>query len=161
MTTILQRLLKHPHAAVFDKAPHAELVMRVRHDDGFVWAVADNVLSVTAGAFEKDYDLTAMTVGELAAELEADGFEVNALSSAFTGLSAVVLVEGRGDQDQSNGDKITGFTNLLYSFLGAYGRELRAAGGQIEQGLRQMVIHQAEDSWLDLWGALYNTPRAA
>ena len=32
--TTLQRLLKYPHAAVFDKDPLAELAIRVRHDDG-------------------------------------------------------------------------------------------------------------------------------
>ena len=31
--TTLQRLLKYPHAAVFDKDPLAELAIRVRHDD--------------------------------------------------------------------------------------------------------------------------------
>lgn len=157
--TTLQRLLKYPHAAVFDKAPGAELALRVRHDDGAVWTVADEVMTVTAGEFERRYNLADFTVGSLAAAMQADGFEVPTLSPEWQHRSALVLVEGTGDQGESNGDHVHAFTSLLWVLLSGYAVEVRAAEYQVDQALRQMVITTAEGEWLDLWGTLYGVPR--
>ena len=157
--TTLQRLLKYPHAAVFDTSPEAEPVLRLRSDAGLSWRVRDEVLSVVSGDRSLSYDLAALSVGQLAASLQQDGFDVGPVNPHFTGLSATVLVEGAGDQLQSNGDRLTGFRSLLWILYSAYAPELREAGNQVQQALRQMVITQAEGEWLDLWGILYNTPR--
>lgn len=158
--TILKRLTGYPHAAVFDKAPAEEQVFRLRHADGATWSIADAVMTVRAGgAAGTDYDLAALTVGELAAELEADGYQVTGLSGGFSGLSALVLVERDGEQGESNGDRVTGYTSLMWALMGGYGVVLRRASAQVLQALRQMVITQAETEWLDLWGKLYNEGR--
>lgn len=57
------------------------------------------------------------------------------------------------------GPALHGFTNLLYSFLSGYAREVRALRQQIPEAIKQMVIPDAEDEWLDLHGGLYNVPR--
>lgn len=159
MTTALQSLLKYPHAAVFDKAPGASLALRVRHPDGAVWSVADESLTVTAGTLVKVYDLSIYTIGALAAVLESDGFEVLNVSTEWQNRSALVLIEGRGDQGESNGDHLSAFTSILWGLLTGYAVEVRAASGQVQQALRQMVITQAEGEWLDLWGTLYSVGR--
>lgn len=158
-TTTLQRLLKYPHAAVFDKAPGQELALRLRHPDGATWVVAEEVLSVSAGGVAREYDLTEHTVSSLANALEADGFEVAYQSAQFASHGASVLVEGKGDQNQSNGDHIGAFTSPLWAIMGGYAREVREAEYQKDQALRQMVITQAEGEWLDLWGMLYAEER--
>ena len=160
MRTMLQRLLKHPHRAVFDTSPRAVQAFRLSHPDGAAWAIADEVMTITAGGETYTYQLAELTFGHLVAALQADGFTVTGISPEFSGLLASVLVEGSGDQAQSNGNQVTGFTNLLWSLLGGYARELRAARDQIPEALKQMVIHTAEGEWLDLWGALYNLLRA-
>jgi hypothetical protein len=157
--TALQRLLKYPHAAVFDVAPAAELAFRLRHPSGASWSIADRVLTATAGALTVTHDLRQHTVGALAAQLVTDGFMVESLSSQFLGLSAVVLVEGSGDQVQSNGDHITGFTSLLWVLLSGYADEVLGAREQVRQALLQMVIGTADGEWLDLWAVLYGVPR--
>lgn len=157
--TVLQRLLKYPHRAVFDTDAHAEPVLRLRGETGMAWQVADEVLIIQAGDRALRYDLAAMTVGQLAASLAADGLEVGPIAAEFAGLSATVLVEGAGDQAQSNGDRLQGFTSLLWSLYSAYGRELRQAGDQVRQALRQMVIPQAEGEWLELWANLYGVEK--
>lgn len=157
--TALQRLLKYPHRAVFDTAPAAELALRVRHPAGAEWLVEDGVLLAAGGDDTFTYDLSSLTVGGLAAALQADGFEVDGFSGTFAGLSAAVLVEGRGREAESNGDRLEGFTNPLYALYGGYAGELREAQHQIGEALRQMVITQAEGEWLDLWGTLYNERR--
>lgn len=160
--TTLQRLLRHPHAAVFDKAPGAELVLRIRHEEGSTWSIADASLTATAaGQPPRTYDLSALSVGQLANALRADGFDVQPGAPEFELLSAMVLVEGRGDQDTSNGDHVHGFTSLLWAIMTAYGAEIREAEYQVQQALRQMVITQAEGEWLDLWGTLYGVQREA
>lgn len=155
----LQRLLKYPHAAVFDKSAQAEPVLRVRSAEGLTWRVADEVLTVSAGDRILSYELDQLTVGQLAASLQQDGIQVEFLSNDASGFSATVLVEGAGDQGQSNGDRLSRFRNLLWSLYSGYAREVRDAGEQVGQVLRQMVIPQAEDEWLDLWGALYGVAR--
>lgn len=157
--TALQRLLKYPHAAVFDKAPGADLALRIRHPDGAKWLVADEVMTVTAGALERIYPLAGRTFGSLAAALQDDGFEVPTLSTQWMTRSALAAVEGSGDQAASNGDHIYAFTSLLWAVLSGYAGETREAGLQVVQALRQMVLTDAEGEWLDLWGKLYNEPR--
>lgn len=159
--TTLQRLLKYPHAAVFDKDPLAELAIRVRHDDGCTWSVAAGVLVVTAGAAEHVYQLTDFTVAQLADRLELDGFQVARVNSDYGHLSALALVEGSNDQWQSNGDHLRVFTSLMWALFQGYSREIDAAQEQVRQALLQMVITTAEGEWLDLWGALYGVPRVA
>lgn len=159
MSTVLQRLLKHPHSAVFDKAPGAELALRVRHPDGCIWVIADEALVVTAGVVSRTYDLSGLSVGQLAAALVSDGFEVLSLSPDWLTRPAMALIEGQGDQGASNGDHIEAFTSILWVLLSGYAAEARAADYQVSQALRQMVITQAEGEWLDLWGALYSVGR--
>lgn len=157
--TALQRLLKYPHAAVFDKAPAAELALRLRHPDGASWRVADGVLTASAAGTDWSYDISSHTVGSLAAALDVDGFEVAYLSPEFAARGASVLVEGAGDEALSNGDHLTAFTSPLWAIMSGYASEVREAEYQSEQALRQMVITQAEGEWLDLWGALYSEAR--
>lgn len=159
MTTTLQRLLKHPHAAVFDKAPQAEQAFRLQHANGATWTIADGVMTASDGANEYPFNLSALTVQQLASQLDAHGFDVSPVSATMAGLSAMVLVEGSGDQSLSNGDRIDGFTSLLWALLSSYSGELRDAKTQIGEALRQMRIPQAEGQWLDFWGNLYGFGR--
>ena len=158
-TTTLQRLLKHPHAAVFDKDPLAELVLRVSHAGGSSWVVAAGVLTVVAGGEEFTYQLTGYTVNTLADAMQADGLSVARVNSRYGHLSALALVEGNSGQWLSNGDHLRVFTSLLWALLQGYSREVDAAQEQIRQALLQMVIATAEGEWLDLWGTLYGVPR--
>lgn len=157
--TTLQRLLKHPHAAVFDKDPLAELVLRVSHAGGSSWVVAAGVLTVVAGGEEFTYQLAGYTVSTLANAMQADGLSVTRVNSQYGHLSALALVEGASDQWLSNGDHLRVFTSLLWALLQGYSREVDAAQEQIRQALLQMVIATAEGEWLDLWGTLYGVPR--
>ena len=158
-TTTLQRLLKHTHAAVFDKDPLAELVLRVSHAGGSSWVVAAGVLTVVAGGEEFTYQLTGYTVNTLADAMQADGLSVARVNSRYGHLSALALVEGNSGQWLSNGDHLRVFTSLLWALLQGYSREVDAAQEQIRQALLQMVIATAEGEWLDLWGTLYGVPR--
>ena len=159
MKSTLQNLLRHVHAAVFDKSPAPEPVFRLGHPDGAQWSVSDRVLTARAGALERTYALGTMTVAQLANALVADGFQVTELSPRFTSLLAVVLIEGEGGQNVSNGDLLQGFTSLLWVLMTGYAAETMAAREQVRQALRQMVITQAENDWLDVWGLLYGVQR--
>lgn len=157
--TTLGRMLKYPHRAVFDKAPDGELAFRLRHTNNAKWSIADGVLTATAGALEVTHDLTTVTVSQLVGLLVADGFEVLAQAAQFSSKSALVLVEGDGDQLVSNGDHIYGYRSILWAIFGGYAGEIRAARYQVQQALRQMVITTSEGEWLDLWGTLYAASR--
>lgn len=157
--TVLQKLLKYPHAAVFDASAHPALAFYLQHPLGAEWLVADDVLLTAAGSETFSYDLELRTVGQLASDLQSDGFVVSGLSGDFSGMSATVLADGKGREADSNGDHVYGFTNPLHSLYGGYAKELRVASKQVGEALKQMVITQAEDEWLDLWGQLYDQSR--
>jgi hypothetical protein len=160
MSTTLQRLLDYPHAAVFDKDPLASLAFRLNHPMGAAWTVAEGTLSASFASAEPfTYDLSAMTVSELADALRADGFTVLSESPDAAGMSALALVEGSGYQFESNGDHLNVFNSLLWSLFTGYAGEMRQARYQVGQALRQMIIPQAEGEWLDVWGGLYGVPR--
>lgn len=158
-TTTLQRLLKYPHSAVFEKSPAAELALRVRHDLGAKWSVADGQLSVAVAGTTWEYDLAQHTIGSLADALVADGFDIPFRASRYASYGALALVEGEGCQARSNGDHLSVFTSPLWAIMGGYAGEIREAEYQKDQALRQMVIWQSEGEWLDLWGALYSVAR--
>ena len=157
--TTLQRLLEHPHRAVFEKSPGDELVFRLSHANGVAWSIAEGVMVVRAGALERSYNLRSTTVMGLIAALRTDGFTVAHTSSRFDGYSALVLTEGEGNHLESNGDHVTAFTSLLWVLFTAYSGEVNEAQRQIGQALLQMVIGTAEGEWLDLWGSLYSVGR--
>jgi hypothetical protein len=175
--TTLQRLLKYPHSAVFDKAPGTELALRVRNHNGLTWVVADGKLLVTTGQSQvfdgtetfnglydwgsttREYDLMGQTLGQLANALRADGHDVVFEDDVLSARAAHTLTEGSGDQDLSNGDHLTVYTSVLWALLSAYAGELSLAEYQIGQALRQMILTQAEGEWLDVWASIYGVPR--
>jgi hypothetical protein len=159
MNKALYRILDYPHAPVFDKSPQEVLAMRVRHPDGLAWRVSEGVLTVTVGAESTEYDLSELTLGQLASALEDDGFDLPYQNPAVGGKSALTLLHGASNQDQSNGDHLKAYTSLLWALLASYGAEIDAAQEQILEALRQMVMTQAEAEWLDVWGVLYGIPR--
>jgi len=156
---VFKRLLAYPHAAVFDKAPDDSLAFRLRHPDGARWKIDDGWMDAWAGDARHTYDLSAGSVAMLVAALGADGFEVLQTNARFNGLSAMVLVDGAGDQGQSNGDHVTAFTSLLWVLFSGYAAELDVIHYQIRQALLQMVLTTADGEWLDLWGELYGVAR--
>jgi hypothetical protein len=157
--TALQKLLKYPHAAVFDKDPDARLALRLRHSAGATWSIGDEVLSATAAGVTHTYALDQLTVQGLASRLVTDGFQVADVNADFASLSALVLVEGAGDQGLSNGDHVQGFTSLLWALYGGYARQALDMRSAVREALLQMVMPTASGEWLDLWGTLYNVPR--
>jgi hypothetical protein len=157
--TALSRLLKYPHAAVFDVDAQPDLAFRLDHPDGAQWNVADNILTATAYGADHVYDLSLYTVGGLHDQLVADGFQIPYVSSNYLASSALALAEGAGNQGESNGDHINVFTSLLWALMSCYASETLAASAQVQQALRQMVIPQAEGEWLDVWGAIYGIQR--
>lgn len=158
-TTALRRLLKYPHQAVFDGSPVSELAFRLQHEDGASWSVGDRVFTAKAGDLEVEHDLRQFTVNQLVNQLAADGFTIVSPSPRFSGISALVLVDGSGSQNISNGDHVTAYTSLLWVLLNGYAGEVLDAEEQVRQALLQMVITTASGEWLDLWGALYGVPR--
>lgn len=156
--TTLQRLLTYPHAAVFDKGPDGDLALRIRHQDGADWSVAEEVLTVTAGALSRTYDLATLTIADLAGLLQADGFEPE-VADGWGSRSALVLAEGSGRQFDSNGDRLMAFRSLMWVLMSGYAGEVREARTQVREALRQMVLTTSEGEWLDLWGALYGVSR--
>lgn len=175
--TVLHRLLKYPHAAVFDPSPAPELALRLRNPAGLVWEVTGTTLHLVTGqnlAWDgtqnfngeydwgltvRDYSLLNKTVGDLADELRADGHDVVFENEAVASRGAHVLVAASGNQDTSNGDHLNAYTSLMWCLFDAYALELENANYEVDQALRQMVMTQAEDIWLDVWASLYGVPR--
>lgn len=176
--TTTTRLLKYPHAAVFDPSPAPELALRLRNPAGLVWEIADASLRLAVnplawdgsqnfgglydwGPTRRSYSLLGKTVGELADELRADGHEIAFENADLAERGAHVLIAGAGDQSVSNGDHLQAYTSLMWCLFDAYAVEVDAARYQVGQALRQMVMTQAEGEWLDVWATLYGVPRRA
>lgn len=176
--TTTTRLLKYPHAAVFDPSPAPELALRLRNPAGLVWEIVDATLRLAVnpltwdgsqdflglydwGPTRRSYSLANKTVGALADELRVDGHEIAFENADLADRGAHVLIAGAGDQSASNGDHIQAYTSLMWCLFDAYAVEVDAARYQVGQALRQMVMTQAEGEWLDVWATLYGVPRRA
>ena len=158
-TSTLQRLIKYPHSAVFDKDPLSVLVFRLWHDSVARWSIHGGSMAVEVGTSLFTYDLSTLTVTQLIDALRADGMDVQHISSRFDQHSALVLVDADGDQLESNGDHVYAFTSLMWALFSAYSREIDRASYEVQQALLQMVLLTAEGEWLDLWGTLYAVAR--
>jgi hypothetical protein len=155
----LKRLLKHPHRAVFDKSPDAGVAFLLHRDGGLSWSVFDGQMTVTTPARTYSYTLASYTIGSLINRLKVDGFDPVQPSFAFFGRSALILVEGEGDTNNSNGDQVMAFRSMLWALYSAYAPELRIAKEQVVQAIRQMIIWQSEGEWTDVWGNLFGISR--
>lgn len=159
MMTNREKLLSYLHSAVFDKAADPVLAMRIHHANGLSWTIKEQSLVCAVGGIQKTYDLSAVTLSQLAAALTADGIVVDYLSSEFASYSAFVLIEGSGNQSESSGDHLYAFTSIEWALMSTYANEVRHADDAKTQALRQMRIQQSEDVWAELWGKLFGVER--
>lgn len=139
-------------------------------DGGYIafsatWQVADRTLTATMledgeATNTVTFDLAEHTIASLADALDAAGFAVTVGASPAQGtLSALILCDGEGDSDTSNGDALYAWTSLLFAYLQPMAAELEEAGDQIGNMLLQMETQTAETEWLDFIGSYYAVPR--
>lgn len=158
--TTLQRLIRYPHAAVFDKDPGQEPAFRLSHALGsVVWSVAEGVMTASVNGSSFTYSLAGLTVAGLIDALRASGFQVAVANAEFGQHSALVLVEASGDSGASNGDVVSAFTSLLWALLSCYASEVSEARLQVAEALRQMLIPTSSGEWVSLYATLYGVPR--
>lgn len=160
---LTQKLLGYLNRA-FSRDPVRFMALRISYDGGMTWKIEDAVLTttVTGGSGSSQVvDLANFNLAQLANYFAAlPGYSVpfQIIGSAST-LGARVLMDGVGDQAQSNGDHLYAYTSLTWAYLEACSYELKNAREQIYQMLRQMVVPTAEDEWLDEIGDYYNVKR--
>lgn len=160
MIPMLERLLKYPHTP-FDKSSHERIALRVQHPDIFRWRVSNRVLSVSTEAWDNfiDFDLSALTMDELANALASAGFQIVYQDAELSGRSAAILLSGSGLESQSNGDALKAYDTLLWSLFDSYAIELESASAGIDQAMLQMYLDTADGEWLDYWGEYFGFPR--
>lgn len=161
---LTQRLIGYLNR-VFDKGPGEVLALRLRYDGtGMTWRVADGVLttSVIGGTGSAlSVNLSGYTVADLCVLLSSQpGYSVEYQDmSTFTGRSALVLLDGSGDQDKSNGDHLYGFTSVLWAYMDAVASELTLLKASISEAILQMSAKTASDEWVDEHGTFYKVAR--
>ena len=106
-------------------------------------------------------DLSLFTLGSLSAHIASQiGYEVlYSPPSEFSSLSALILIDGSGDQSESNGDHLYCYTSLLWSYVSSLSSELSDAKSEISEMLQQMSLQTADGEWLDELGSYYKVAR--
>lgn len=157
----MEKLLRYPHRAVFDTSAISSAVIRFDDYDGDLkWRISESVLEVDFGGIVRYFDLAGATVAQVVERLRMEQISAQVVDSDFSPLSGMVLVAD-GTDFRSDRDPIYGFSSLLWVLFYAYAKQVALARYQTVQALRQMVITQAGDEWLDLWGTLYSVDREA
>lgn len=161
---LTQKLINYLNR-VFDRDPQQVLALRLRYNGtSMKWQVANGVLTttVTGGpGVGLRVDLSTHTVASLCSFLaqQAGYSVVYADLSTFASRSALVLLEGAGDQDRSNGDHLYGYTSVLWAYMSAVANELALIRAAISEALLQMAANTASGEWVDEHGSYYNVPR--
>lgn len=157
---MLPRLLGSLYRA-FDKNPYAEVACRLRHADGFAWAVSGRVLTAGtgAGASLGVYTLETLTVLDLYTALLAKGCTGVYLNPDFQGLKASVLTDGQGSESQSNGDVLWAYSSLLWAILDSQAYALEWADMDILDAIDQIDYTLADGEMLDYWGQYWGISR--
>ena len=154
------RLLAALHR-VFDTDAHAVIALRVRHESWCAWTVADGVLTLEGPTGARTVlPLEGKSIASLAAQIEAlPGYGVTAVHPDVAVRSALILIDGAGRQDASNGDAIAGYTSLLWALLHALGVGLSGAASDVPAAVDQIYLARSRGDWLDLHGSYYGVPR--
>lgn len=147
----------------FDRTPASVLGLRLSYQGGMTWEISDDVLTTTVadGGQSLSVDLSQFTVYTLANYLAAQpGYSILYIDNTGLGsLSALALVEGRGDIFQSNGDHLYVATNPNWALMNSFSAELELAQRMIELLPSEMATTTADGEWLDLLGSYYAVPR--
>lgn len=150
---------------VFDKDPAKMLAFRLQYSGtSMAWTVQDGVLTtvVTGGSGAAlSVPLASHTVATLCTFLAAQtGYSVPYQDlSTFSGLSALVLLDGAGNQGESNGDHFYGYTSVLWAYMESIGNELTLLRASITEAILQMAANTASGEWVDEHGSFYNVRR--
>lgn len=148
---------------VFDKDPKAFTALRFQYDGAMTWRVQDKVLTteVVGGAGDDlEVDLSAHTIQSLVGYIAGQtGYTVTYVDASRAALSATVLLDSSGDQAESNGDRLTGYTSLLWVWMEAAADQLVQLRAQVDNMLLQLNVNTGEGMWLDEIGGYYNVPR--
>lgn len=149
---------------VFDKDPGQFLALRLQYAGGLKWRIADGVLTTTTTGGPGSglsVNLASHTISSLVGFLSSQpGYSVAYIDrSEFVLLSSLVLLDGSGDIDLSNGDHLYGYTSVLWSYMESAANEAAQAEVQIGQMLRQMTTQTASAEWLDELGGYYGVLR--
>lgn len=160
---LTQKLLGYIHR-IFSKDPDGFLALRIRYDGNMAWEISDGTLTtvVSGGSGSAlSINLSDYTLRTLVAFINSQpGYNVPfACSDPELGLSAKVLIDGKNDQGASNGDHLSGYSSLIWSFLEAAAVELNVAKLAIIEMVKQMSVTTASDEWLDEVGSYYNVFR--
>ena len=158
MARVAQHLLGRLHS-VYDQAPWRTLALRLRHPTGLTWRLEAYTLTVTTPFGSTTFDIRAHTIGSLANALMASGHEIAFRNADLDHLSAILLLEGDGDQDRSNGDHLHAYTSILWTLLGGGGMGYEDARAAVPAALRQLILPQATHEWADLFGQIFGIPR--
>ena len=156
---MIQKLLSYLHRP-FGTDPKQQLALRVRHSVSLTWQVVEGTLLIVSDSLII-VDLSSHTIESLQAYLLTQGLEIAYYDATLADRSALILIDGGADQDDSNGDHLYVYTSLLWAIMGAYGIELALARAAIQELPDQMALPTAREDWLDLLGTWYGVARKA
>lgn len=162
---LTKKLLTFLNSYVFDLDPGEYLALRVQCDGtDMSWQVQDGVLTTTpvgGSAAPLTIALADYNIAQLAQYIATQqGYKVLYVDqTAYSILSALVLLDGSGDVNETNGDHLYGYTNENWSYLEANANELSQAETQGQNAIAQMSTTTAQDMWLDVLGAYFGVPR--
>jgi len=142
----------------FNRAPEAITALRIEAGEDFTWSISGRILTLTPdGDAALTYDLSTLTLSQLAAALVADGLSVPWTAWEVEDLSAVILLEGSGSGAQAH---LGAYTSLLWCLTDQLSREVATLAGNARNAADQLTFSTAYGPWMDKHGALYGYPRA-
>lgn len=187
---LTKKLISHIHS-IFDRGSDPFLALRMKYAGTMTWEVSDErlITTISGGVGSPiNVDLSLHTISSLAAYISTrPGYSVQHQETVVSKLKATVLIDATGNQSDTNGDYLFGYTSLLWWYLEAMALELTTMSAQIKEMLKQMsiVISKeyrynnwandqgnfifrtelilpiigASDEWLDEHGSYYKVPR--
>lgn len=158
MDRVSQSILSNLHS-VYDQGAGDTLALRVRHPLGLAWLIEGYALKVTLSGVDHTFDLTQHTMATLRSALISAGCQVAYHDPAFDPFSATILIQGAGNQSDSNGDHLYVYTAILWSIAEALGQSYGEAKSNIQNALTQMELPRSTGEWATLFGEMFSVFR--
>ena len=157
-----QKLLGHLNS-VFDKDPDAVPVIRLSHAGTALWKVEGRELTVSTRLFgsQSTFDLSSMTISELAENLGYAGFTATVANNAYLWRPADIIIEGSGDEGNGyNGNVLYAFRSDLWTILNTIGKTLEETHrNACVEGVNMAYFDRSSGYWLDVWGSFFGILR--
>jgi hypothetical protein len=155
---------------VFSRDPKSVPAFQLKASGNSNLVISNRVLTITTVGetipvvtinFNNPYDAAkSITIADLCNQLNnTSGISVQNISTPFSGLGAIALLEGTFALSEDDWYNVQIFTSTLWAIFRPLAYILETAKNDVDLAIQQLGFATAQNGFLDYWGTIFDIPR--